>query len=377
MNRRWKARHLVRWTVLSAVPSVLLFLHAHRASAALIGLIDNGQIVVSDDVGASWETRGVLAVPDAIGLVALTSNTVLYLLTRSGTVYASSNSGADWDAVGGVPASDVAAVGVRDDLALLTLTESGTVRESEDGGETFATIGTLNAVDCVSLATGPGIAYALTRTGSVFASLDGGATWTVRGSIPVSDAIEVVRTGDALYIVSGTGDVWRSVNAGVSWFPVGTLSQVHVSGLVWDGSTLAAVTREGMVARSQDGVGWQWVGAINQLNVVALATDTPVVAVFPGGGPGVGLAVGAVHPNPTTGPRCALTFPVQLTGRTMIRVFLYDVSGRLVAARTAESLEGPGLSHVTWEPGALSAGVYVAKVRTNTESIARRIVVIQ
>jgi hypothetical protein len=76
-------------------------------------------------------------------------------------------------------------------------------------------------------------------------------------------------------------------------------------------------------------------------------------------------------------PRQGLTLPVELSGNATIRVLLYDVTGRLVAARAAERFAGPGSFAMTWEPGTLAAGVYVASVRSETASVARRFVVIK
>jgi hypothetical protein len=238
-------------------------------------------------------------------------------------------------------------------------------------------LGGLTATDCVSLATQGGEVHALTRTGLVFESLDGGATWAAKGSITTSDAVEIVRAGNALHVVTGAGDSWLSTDAGASWLAVGTISQVGASGLVRDGSMLAAVTREGLVARSPDGSAWTWVGTVNQVNVVGLATDAPVVSVPDAGPRASRLSLGAVWPNPVRGFRSAWTFPVTLTARASVQVSLYDVSGRRVATRPVELLEGPGSFRITWAPGDLPGGVYGAEVRAGAMRATRRVVVLE
>lgn len=344
--------------------------------AALFALVDTGQLVRSDDGGVTWSTQATLPVSDAVGLVAPSASSELYLATVRGSVYGSTNSGVDWNVVGGVPASDVVGIAVRPDLALLVLTRSGTLFESLDSGLTFTPLATLGASDLVSLVAGTGVVHALTETGTLPRSADGGATWSVPGGIPTSEAVDVVRLGGAIHVLTASGGVWRSTDEGASWLPIGTLSQVPMSGLVRQGSELVATTREGLVARSTDGTAWQWVGTINQLDVVALATDEPVVTVPNASAPASVLRLAPPSPNPLRGTARRVRLPIDLPRPTTVQAFLYDVAGRLRHVRDPEPLPAGAPQGLDWTLPALPAGVYFVHVVSDAGSGSARLVVL-
>jgi hypothetical protein len=104
-----------------------------------------------------------------------------------------------------------------------------------------------------------------------------------------------------------------------------------MAGLATDGTNIFAATKEGEVARSSDGVSWTWRGAINQLNVMALGTDTPAVSGVdePPFGPSA-LRLGQNYPNPfnTSNGQTLIPFSLEVGGRAVVRIF--DTQGRLV-----------------------------------------------
>jgi hypothetical protein len=113
---------------------------------------------------------------------------------------------------------------------------------------------------------------------------------------------------------------------------------------------------------------------INQLNVSALATDTPVIGVEEPVVVGTLPSVGAPWPNPLAGGGTLMTFPVELAQAQAVGLTVHDVQGRLVG-RTTRRILGPGRSTIVWEPGDLPSGVYFARVEAGGRSMARRVVV--
>lgn len=335
-------------------------------ATTLYGLVDTGELFTSTDFGLSWNVLSTLPVRDAVGLLRGASGNELHLVSRSGSVYLSGDGGTSWSAVGVVPAPDVVAMDVALDPqnALLALTATGTLWASTDGGTSFAGAAALPAPDHVSLThDAAGNLYALTRTGTVRESTDHGSTWTAKGVLPVSDAVDVVAFGTDLLVLTGAGDVWRSQDAGATWSATATLSQVHMSGMLLGApGRLYAATREGEVALSADGISWVWVGTINQLNVVALATDLPPTGVevtppTPGG-----LRLSVPWPNPTRG---GSSFEIVLPSPDTVTLVLYDVRGRRIAERGKQVLE-EGVHVLRWDPGVRASGAYW--VRLGTES---------
>jgi len=358
---------------------VLLLLPALAPAATLFGLIDTGEIFRSTNSGISWTPLSTLPVRDAVALSAGLSQTNLFLVSRSGVVYRSTDAGVNWTAVGTIPASGIVDLVIRPDGALLVLSASGSVYRSTDLGVTFSAVATLTASDFVSLTftTGaPGVRYyALTRTGSVYESADAGSSWTPKGAITASEAIQICGIVSKLYVLTNAGDVYRSTDSGSTWSAIGTLSQVGMRGLVRNGSSLAAATREGHVATSADGVSWTWKGSMNQLTLSALASnEVAQTGVGPEPEPPAArFLTSGVFPNPSQGPA---SFRIHLEAGANLRLELFDVTGRLAATRGPEYLDA-GDHIVTWAPGAAAAGMYFLRLESGPLTATTPWVIVQ
>ncbi|MGH7681610.1 MAG: T9SS type A sorting domain-containing protein, partial [Candidatus Eiseniibacteriota bacterium] len=329
-------------------------------AANLFGLLDTGELYRSTNNGATWSAIGAIPVHDAVGLAAGTSASELYLASRSGTIYRTTNGGTDWTAVGAVTASDVAGFLLGPYGDVLALTRTGTLYSSSDQGANFSAITSLTGSDWVSLARGPlGRLYALNETGQVAESQDQGKTWTTAGAITMYGAVAIRRLGAELYVLAKTGEVYRSLNYGGSWLPVGALSQGSMSALVELGGQLFAATKEGETATSSNGASWSWVGTINQLNVMALGTDTPQVTGVQSDPVPPRFQVSRPYPNPRVGAGGA-TFPFVLSKADNVRLELYDVQGRLRAVRPFESMSA-GAAAIRWDPPGLNPGAYFVR----------------
>lgn len=341
----------------------------HADAATLFGLVDTGEFYASTNGGMTWSAIGTIPLHDAVGLAAGASTTDLYIAGRSGTISRSPDGGNTWTAVGAVPASDVAGFAIQYDGSLLALTETGSVYRSADQGATFAAIASLSASNWVCLAGGPlGRLYACTRTGEIVESQDGGATWTTVAALPVSNAVALRRRGFELYLLTETGEVARSFDYGRTWLTVGAMASSGMVGLVELGGSLIAAARTGEVATSPSGASWTWVGAINQLSVTALGTDTPQatgVDSEPASAPR--FALRPPSPNPSFGASGSI-FSISLSAPDLIQVSLFDVAGRLVAARQPEWVAGSATFR--WAPGPLATGTYFARFTTGSGRVA-------
>jgi hypothetical protein len=327
--------------------------------------VDTGELFASTDHGSSWAIHAALPVRDAIGLEAGSSSSELFLASRTGVVYRSTNAGIDWDAVGAVTASDVVDLLVRADLSILLLAESGGVHRSTNSGASFTAIASLTAPDFVSVTRIPpsGAHYALTQTGSVYESIDGGVNWIAKGTFAVSDAVKIRATSTAIVAITATGDTYRSTDAGATFPAIGTLSQVGTSGLAVDGSAIVAALETGEVATSPTGATWTWQGAMNQLRVTALATDsgpaTGIVSIPPSS-----ILLGAPWPNPSR-PGAPVSLAIELTRSEHVTIDAIDVTGRLVARKTVGWVAA-GRSVVSWSSGIGAPGVYALRVATDS-----------
>jgi len=365
-SNRIPQRHRSRaWAPLAAVAAAVLLFVSPVLAATLLGLVDTGELYASTNNGVTWTIQANLPVSDAVGLAAGSSTSELYIVSRSGSLYRSSNGGGSWSAVGALTASDVTSFTLNYDGAVLALTESGTLYRSTDQGASFTALAALTAPNWVSLTRGPvGRLYALTETGEVAESQDQVSTWTIVGAITVSNAVAIRRKAAELYILTKTGEVYRSIDYGRAWLPVGALASSGMSAIVDVGDSLIAAALTGEVASSVNGVAWSWVGAINQLNVVALGVDTPLVTGVADGSPSPPrFAVGAPRPNPRVGAGGA-AFPFTLSGPDRVSLALYSAAGRLLASRAGEWFAGSGAYALGWEPEGLPAGTYFVRLTT-------------
>jgi hypothetical protein len=138
---------------------------------------------------------------------------------------------------------------------------------------------------------------------------------------------------------------------------------VHAAALTTDGTDIIAATSEGLVAASNDAVSWTFVGAVNQLHVVALGNDIPTVsAVGPSRAPHAGLHIARLYPNPSARGD-AVTVDFALEHADFVTLELYSVDGRLVARRDAQPI-GAGARRIEWTPPRRAAGVYFLRART-------------
>ena len=209
--------------------------------------------------------------------------------------------------------------------------------------------------------------FALTGSGEVARSTDAAASWAFVGTIPVPDAVQVRSLATSLFVLSGSGDIYKSTDQGATWAAVGTLSQVGMTGMTRAGNQLVAITREGHTATSSDGVTWTWVGSINQLRVTSLGVDTPPTGVdvtLPPGGP---FALASPWPNPLRSG--GSTFHFRISGPETLTFQLFDVSGRLLASRSAESFGAAGAYSVSWDPGRIGGGVYYVRLASASGNV--------
>jgi photosystem II stability/assembly factor-like uncharacterized protein len=320
----------------------------------------------------TWSAVGAIPLSDAVGLAAGSSTAELYIAGRSGTVYRSTTGGSAWSAIGAVTASDLVGFAVNYDGSVLVLTESGTLYRSTNQGATFAAIASLTGSNWVSLARGPqGRLYALTRTGEVAESQDGGITWAAVGTVTVSNAVSLRRLGAQLYMLMETGEVARSLDDGRMWVTVGAMTASGMAALVDMGTSLVAAARTGEVATSTNGVAWTWVGAINQLSVMALGTDTPqATGVESELSPPPRFVCRTPYPNPSvvaSGATLAFTIPEP----DFVRVQLFNAAGRLAVSREAQWFPGSGTYSIRWSPEGLAAGTYVVRLTTGSGRVAR------
>jgi hypothetical protein len=177
--------------------------------------------------------------------------------------------------------------------------------------------------------------------------------------------------------MTSTGDIRKSTDGGVTWMAVGTISQVNMRAMTLDDGDLVAASKEGLISSSNDATSWNWVGSINQLNVVSIGNDTPQATGIPGNSPSAAprLRITNVWPNPFN-----LSQPInvafELPQATQVSFELYDVAGKLVARRASESLASSGAYDRSWQVRGIPSGTYFLRVSTTSGLEARAKIVV-
>jgi hypothetical protein len=215
--------------------------------------------------------------------------------------------------------------------------------------------------------------YTLTQTGEIAKSMDGGSTWNVVGAITTPDAVDLQSLGQELYVLTATGVVHKSMDQGVTWVAVGSVSQVHMKGMTRDGQTWVTTTREGLVATSTDAASWNFVGSINQLNVISIGNDVPqATGIGPNRPPAfAGLSMAPPWPNPL-GALESVNIAFELPTAGVVSVQLFNPAGQLVARRPAQCFSVHGDHTVAWPLPTLASGVYFIRLVTSQDQRAYR-----
>ena len=101
-------------------------------------------------------------------------------------------------------------------------------------------------------------------------------------------------------------------------------------------------------------------GTLRYASAQAAVGAAPSVAGFSGVG---------VSPNPWRAGPLTLAFSLRVPADVTVQV--HDVSGRLVASRSAESFTA-GPATIRWEPRGLRSGLYFVRLETSTGESAER-----
>ena len=156
---------------------------------------------------------------------------------------------------------------------------------------------------------------------------------------------------------------------GRTWLTVGAMAASEMRALALDGAQLIAAAETGEIAVSSNGTTWTWVGAINQLSVVALGADTPLATAVEGDPAPPRFAVGAPRPNPRVG-NGGFTCSFTCAGPVRVTLQLYGIDGRLLASRAPQWLGAAGIHEIEWKPGGLPVGTYLVRLTTDSGRFA-------
>lgn len=171
----------LNWTAVGAVGANDVVDLVVKTDFSVVLLTATGTVYRSVNSGATFAATGALTGSNFVSLGMSGSGAALYALSRSGEISKSNDNGASWTTRGAIAVSD--AIRIRMVLGkLYTMTSTGDVFTSSDSAATWTARGTLSQVGLTSLTSDLGTLIVGAGTGEVATSADG-ITWKWRGAI--------------------------------------------------------------------------------------------------------------------------------------------------------------------------------------------------
>ncbi len=351
------------------------------ARATLFAATDTGLLFESTDDGPTWTLKGEIAEPEVVALSPGIPTGTLFALGRTGSLYRSTTAGAAWSAVGNAGASDCVSLVMERNGALLALTRSGDVSRSFDGGARWFWVSSVGAPDCAALAVGGNAGFddtlfVATSSGEI-ARAPGPNGWTTVGNTGFTPVVDLLWVAGTLHAFTDAGEFLRSTDAGASWAAIGAISQVGMRDLAFAGGKFKAISREGEVYESADGVAWSdnGIGTTNQVFTVAFAPGVPEFQTGIGEPTRPALEFQA---RPSIFSDRTSFFLSEAHGDRETEIEIFDTAGRRVTRLHARTGGPPA----TWD-GRLSdgtraaSGVYFARVARGSSLATARLVLVR
>ena len=230
---------------------------ASADASKLAAVVDNGQIQVSSDSGATWTARE--SVRNWSSVASSTNGQVLAASVFRGKIYVSTNAGSTWDARD----SDRTwrSVAISTNGAVMAAVANGAqVYVSVDSGTNWTARATSQLWTSVAMSADGSKMVASVYGGSLYTSVDKGTNWTAVASPRLWNSVASSPDGVKLVATEVQGSIWMSADSGATWVAntaAGSRNWSTVAMSV-DGSRLLAGVSGGKLYRSLDGgVSWQ------------------------------------------------------------------------------------------------------------------------
>lgn len=215
------------------------------ASAVAVG--DSGTILYSDDGGATWNpafiadtvssfrtsSMGAGSPVNGVRVSCCPCTSKSIAVGGGGTVYVSTDAGAQWTPSFSGTSVDLNAVDIFDDGTAVAVGDDNTILRSIDGGLSWTPAAIIESSMArpkrtvgpgapikgikVSCTNGSGHAVAVSSDGSIYGTTDFGSTWHARPSGTSAELLAVDYFDENHIIVTGDQVVLRSNDGGATW----------------------------------------------------------------------------------------------------------------------------------------------------------------
>lgn len=194
---------------------------------------DGNDVWTSSDAGVNWVNRNVdgatFAMDSFVSSASSSDGTNLVIGLEDGTVYRSTNGGANWTEIMGEEGNNAPLVITSNTTGTkLAIGKPGAIFVSTDSGATWEEVtdpamvsndGNIRGIKYVGAST----LYASQHAGDLWKSTDDGQTWTnltednedMTGS--AWEQLDVSADGQKVVVATDTGSIWMTDDGGTSW----------------------------------------------------------------------------------------------------------------------------------------------------------------
>jgi photosystem II stability/assembly factor-like uncharacterized protein len=295
-----------------------------------------GAILLSNDIGMTWDRLNATNLPDINSLVSIRS--VLFAGSDTGGVYRSTNNGAIWAAV--------------------------------NNGLTDRSVLCLTAKDTVI--------FVGTENGNVYQSSDYGSNWTSASSglTEFSSIYSIAILGSKIYAGTSAG-MYLSTNDGTSWIPIKTEIDGHIYTIAAFDKTIIAGTRHhGIIISTNEGIDWSLYNeGLTDISIYKLIADSTflfaasedllwrrsrhVAAVKKLNEVPVRYELMQNYPNPFNS---STKIRYSLPSSANVKLTVYDLLGREIAVLVNEE-QSHGWKEVQWNASQCASGLYLIRMQ--------------
>jgi photosystem II stability/assembly factor-like uncharacterized protein len=312
------------------------------------------------------------------------NGSTIFAATSAGGVYLSTNSGANWTAVGLPNNVNCLAASGGNIFAGI----NGGLYLSTDNGATWTSINTaLSSQSVTSLAVSGGTIFAWTSAGSIYRSTDGTSWTAVNTGFSTRNVTCLAISGSNIFAGTNGGGVYLSTNNYASWIPVG-FANLSVTSLSLSGSSVFAGTNAaGVYLSNNNGASWASVNTGLPLNVpvTCLAMNSSTIFAVTSGGDKAGVwrrplseVMGVIQSDLKKPFVSGFRINVNKTNISVllppsngpVTVRLFNVAGRKIYSATHKAHDGM----LNIPVSGLSTGRYLMSVTGNNIRLSSSIV---
>jgi photosystem II stability/assembly factor-like uncharacterized protein len=320
---------------------------------------DLGVLLHSSDRGMSW-TQQTTNTTMTLLSIAFVDGLHGYAVGDNGTLLRTNDGGDHWAAGISGTSAPLYGIAMRPNSLGWIVGEFGTIRHTSDTESWSPQASPVSTVLWSTSFVDDFWGYAAGGSGVILRTTTGGSSWTP-GSTGTSRNIFVAEgtSRTHAYAIGDTGLVLRSEDGGSLWSPDFAKTacdlfalRVLDDDLAWLGGDNGTILRTGIP------------------HIVAAGISSRIAGEL-----SLSLHLDQNSPNPFN-PSTSIGFAVSGPGVKYVRLAVYDLSGREVAALVDEPKQ-PGNHTVKWNANGMASGVYFYRLTVDGSSESKRMVLLR